>query len=308
MENLGLKLVSVIVGDIGKGSIDRLTNGLNAQQLEVNVMGSSLKEKVLGYKTSPRSDTSLWVYRPQDTYAMGYITYDYMNDTGEQDRRYAVFSPNILNRKYSYGMKRYMSSAMRGEKGVSNAAKYLRPLTPKQVLKQAQREFTSALHRVKDTASTKANKVTAKIDTDVFRAKRLGSRIPNPLQGELKRRLQSDYVFLDKELEVLLTEAFVAIDEHKESSALHEAKHIFIEVVQSQGANVFRGFSDVGDNSRLFRFDDSNENKLVYTQEELPESLMGAISVLSMVEAGQYVSGVGYRAAENMFYIKGESE
>jgi len=25
-----------------------------------------------------------------------------------------------------------------------------------------------------------------------------------------------------------------------------------------------------------------------------------------MVEVGQYVSGVGYRAGENMFYIKGE--
>ena len=44
----------------------------------------------------------------------------------------------------------------------------------------------------------------------------------------------------------------------------------------------------------------------MYTQEELPENLLGAVSVLSMVEEDQYVAGVGYRAGENMFYIKGE--
>jgi hypothetical protein len=44
----------------------------------------------------------------------------------------------------------------------------------------------------------------------------------------------------------------------------------------------------------------------VYTQEELPENLLGAMSVLSMVEEDQYVAGVGYRAGANMFYIKGE--
>lgn len=271
--------------------------------MDVQWMADALIKKVRGYKIAPRGANSIWVYRPQDTYAMGWVTYDDVFESGTGECRHAVYSPNIHNGKYSYGDNCFMSSALHFNKGLLNACKYLRPPNTKQVLHQVQSRFCRAVHNAKDEAKIRASKITNKIDTDVFGRTRLNQA---PLNRELANILRSDYEFVDKELEAQLIEAFEATKEHKESRALHDVEHMFIEVIQSQGANLYRGFNAVVQNSALFRHNDSDGNKVLYTQEELPEKLLGAMSVLSMVEEGQYVSGVGYRAGENMFYIKGE--
>ena len=194
-----------------------------------------------------------------------------------------------------------MSSALHLEKGLLNACKYLRPLNTKQVLQQVQGKFCNAVHIARQDGEDRANKIINKVNTDVFRRTRLNR---SPLNRELANILRSDYEFADKELEAQLIEAFEAVKEQEESMTLHDVEHTFIEVIQSQGANLYRGFNTVKQRSALFRHDCSDGNKVSYTQEELPEKLLGAISVLSMVEEGQYVSGVGYRAGANMFHVK----
>lgn len=271
--------------------------------LDVQMMADALTKKVRGYKTAPKSWESIWVYRPQDTYAMGWVRYADVFEGGTGDKRHAVYSPNIQNGKYSYGDNCFMSSALHFNKGLLNACKYLRPPTAKQALQQVQRDFARGVSRSLDEVKTKAQKITNKIDTDVFGRTRLNTA---PLKRELANILKSDYEFLDKELEVQLTEAFEAVKELHDGRDIHDRDHTFIEVIQAQGANLYRGFKRVGQSYSLFRHDDSAENKIVYTQEELPENLLGAMSVLSMVEEDQYVAGVGYRAGANMFYIKGE--
>ena len=220
--------------------------------------------------------------------------------TGVVKKRYAVFAPNIENRKYGYGDKTYMASALHLDKALSNACKYLRPLNTRQVLEPVQRKFCTAVNETKNAANHNADSVTTKIDTNIFSYK---SQVP--LNRELANILRSDYEFVDKELEAQLVKAFEASAERKEMQMAHDASHIFVEVVQSQGANLYRGFKSVPQSWSLYKHDNSYENMITYTQEQLPESLLGAMSVLSMVEVDQYVSGVGYRAGENMFYIKG---
>ena len=269
-------------------------------------MAHELTQKVRGIAVAPRSTDSMWVYRPQDTYAMGYIGYCQVHDTGDQEQRYAVFSPNIHNGKYSYGEKQHMASALHRPKGVANAAKHLRPLTTKQVLEFTQGEFVSALFDAKTTARSQVARATQQIDCKLFPLERFRKSDTTPLQDELQRILNSDYVFVDKELEAQLYAAFAAVAEHEESKQLHDAKHTFIEVVEAHGRNTFRGYAEVNDDRSLSRLADTQENLFYFTQEELPDRLMGAMSVLSMVEVGIYVSGVGYRAANNMFYVRCE--
>ena len=269
-------------------------------------MAHELTQKVRGIAVAPRSTDSMWVYRPQDTYAMGYIGYCQVHDTGDQEQRYAVFSPNIHNGKYNYGEKQHMASALHRPKGVANAAKHLRPLTTKQVLEFTQGEFVSALFDAKTTARSQVARATQQIDCKLFPLERFRKADTTPLQDELQRILNSDYVFVDKELEAQLYAAFAAVAEHEESKQLHDAKHTFIEVVEAHGRNTFRGYAEVNDDRSLSRLADTQENLFYFTQEELPDRLMGAMSVLSMVEVGIYVSGVGYRAANNMFYVRCE--
>ena len=295
MSDLDLKLVR----DLEKPNLETAFS----PNLDVQMMADALTKKVRGYKTAPKNLGSLWVYRPQDTYAMGWITYGDVFEGGTGESRHAVYSPNIHNGKYSYGDNCFMSSALHFNKGLLNACKYLRPPTAKQALQQVQRDFARGVSRSLDEVKTKAHKITNKIDTDVFGRTRLNTA---PLKRELANILKSDYEFLDKELEVQLTEAFEAVKELHDGRDIHDKDHTFIEVIQAQGANLYRGFKRVGQHYRLYTFDDSAENKIAYTQEELPERLLGAMSVLSMVEENQYVAGVGYRAGANMFYIKGE--
>ena len=295
MSDLELKLVR----DLEKPNTEKVYS----PNLDVQMMADALTKKVRGYKTAPKSLESMWVYRPQDTYAMGWIRYGDVFDGGTGEKRNAVYSPNAHNGKYSYGDNCHMSSALHFDKGLLNACKYLRPPTAKQVVEQVQRDFARGVSRSYDEVKTKAHKITNKIDTDVFGRTRLNTA---PLKRELANILKSDYEFLDKELEVQLIEAFEAVKELQDGRDIHDKDHTFIQVVQSQGANQYRGFKKIAQHYRLYTFDDSAENKIAYTQEELPERLLGAMSVLSMVEEDQYVAGVGYRAGANMFYIKGE--
>lgn len=296
MPQLSLKLVKDIVGQR-----DAVTVNFGTMD-----MAHELTQKVRGIAVAPRSTESMWVYRPQDTYAMGYIGYCPVHGTGDQGQRYAVFSPNIHNGKYNYGEKQHMASALHRPKGVANAAKHLRPLTAKQVLEFTQGDFASALFDAKSTARSQVAKATQQIDCKLFALERFRKSDTTPLQDELQRILNSDYVFVDKELEAQLYAAFAAVAEHEENKKLHEANHTFVEVLESHGRNTFRGYAEVDNDRSLSRLADTKENLFYFTQEELPERLMGAMSVLSMVEAGVYVSGVGYRAANNMFYVRCE--
>ena len=292
MPQLSLKLVKDIAGQrdivVNFGTMD---------------MAHELTQKVRGIEVAPRSTESMWVYRPQDTYAMGYIGYCQVYN---QEQRYAVFSPNIHNGKYNYGENQHMTSALHRTKGVANAAKHLRPLTTKQVLEFTQGDFASALYDAKSTARNHVIRATQQIDYKLFPLERFRKADTTPLQDELQRILNSDYVFVDKELEAQLYEGFAAVAEHEENKKLHEANHTFIEVIEAHGRNTFRGYAEVDNDRSLSRLADTKENLFYFTQEELPDRLMGAMSVLSMVETGVYVSGVGYRAASNMFYVRCE--
>ena len=232
MPQLSLKLVKDIVGQrdvvtVNFGTMD---------------MAHELTQKVRGIEVAPRSTDSMWVYRPQDTYAMGYIGYCQVYN---QEQRYAVFSPNIHNGKYNYGEKQHMASALHRPKGVANAAKHLRPLTTKQVLEFTQGDFVSALYDAKSTARNQVIGLRSRSTTNCFPWNATAKADTTPLQDELQRILNSDYVFVDKELEAQLHAAFTAVAEHEDSKKLHEAKHTFIEVIESHGRNTFRGYAEV---------------------------------------------------------------
>ena len=272
-------------------------------------MAFDLKLKVRGLRTVQKDQdwrkNELWVYRPQDTYAMGWICYaDHMTG-GDGENRYSVFSPNISNGKYTHGDREYMSSALNRDTAVKNAAKYLRPLTLQQTVRLVQKEFKHKLNTAAQQMGTELRGLTSELRDGFFDRSSLRNMPPNALQNELNRIMQSDYVFVDKELEQKIRATFAAREEYEEGRKLTDVDHTFIEAYQLGGRQCFRAYDKVKNYSHFSR-DNSCEGMLRYTQEDLPEHLKGPISVLSMVDVGQYVVGVGYRAGSNMFYVKCE--
>ena len=270
-------------------------------------MASDLKDAVRGLHTARRCGSSMYVYRPQDTYVMGWICYaDHRNIKNPRcsNERYSVFSPNIQNRKYQDGEREHMSSTLHRAKGVKNAMKHLRPLTALQVLRQTKSEFYDKLSKVRDVATLAYHKAADPVRQTPFPSNTYLMQRPNAIQDELQAMINSGHKFSNKELEAELRVAFSALDELTDSRKLTSRKHTFVEAYTVGGDTRFRGFPNVSNHVTLYGIDESTA--FDYAQEELPESIVGGISVLSMVQVGHYVAGVGIKQADNMFYLSEE--
>jgi hypothetical protein len=261
-----------------------------------------------GLHTTRRCGSSMYVYRPQDTYVMGWICYaDHrsIKNPRYSDERYSVFSPNIQNRKYAdNGEREHMSSTLYKAKGVKNAMKHLRPLTALQVLHQTKSEFYDKLVKVRDVATLAYHKAAEPVRQTPFPSNTYLMERPNAIQDELQAMINSGHKFINKELEAELRVAFSALDELTDSRKLTSRKHTFVEAYTVGGDTRFRGFPNVSNHVTLYGIDESTA--FDYAQEELPESIVGGISVLSMVQVGHYVAGVGIKHADNMFYLSEE--
>ena len=261
-------------------------------------------EQKTKYLTYPRDHHSKWVYRESDSFPMGYISFKDTRDNkaSDDDPKYLVYSPNIHNGKYSYGDRMHMAQATTKEKAVKNAVTYLRALTVPQVV-----EIT------KDTCRRKAASQTDDLRNDV--RKKADSVLeamfstykydkPNALQVELRYMVESGHEFLNKELGQQLKEIFTGFDEFKEARENNSDSFLFVEAYQSFGQNKFRcapvdlrGYGDEAVKREL---------QTIRGEDDLPEDIKGKLAVLGMVDVEHYVDGVGYRAAENIFYLRGE--
>jgi len=268
--------------------------GLDDFQYEVG-------KKLKGIKFKERNQNTMWAYREGESYAMGYIGFGDFRDNGDGEHLYTVWSPNITNNRYQHGPQMHMAQAKQLKKGVSNALKYLRPLSVKQVASISTRNCRRKVSEVVDDARTQFTHAAAFI-THNFLDARQGYE--NALQQELQHLVEIGHEFLDKELGDKLHTMFNNLKEYTLSKEVNSNVFTFVEATKTiTGRQVFRVATNV-DTSFTYGFDVPQENISVYSQEELPEELAGKLSVLSMIDPDNYVEGVGYRAAANVFYLR----
>ena len=237
---------------------------------------------------------------------MGYIGFGSFRDNSyEEEHLYTVWSPNVYNGRYSGGAQMHMVQAKHIKKGVSNALKYLRPLSVAQTVKMS-----------KNNCRMKANEVVHEAGAEFSHGAELIRKnflnghhgVDNALQKELMHMVETGYEFLDKTLGEQLRKSFAALKELELARSANKDTFIFVEALKTvTGRQTFRVATDVD----VSRYGDVSSEELqdkisVYTQEELPEELAGKLSVLSMLDIEGYVEGVGYRAAESVFYLRGE--
>jgi len=269
-----------------------------------------ITQQMKGYKVSVfKLANMLYVYREGDNYVMGMIGYGDFQTKGDGNDRYAVWSPNIKNMKYSYGLQQNMSLALKQDKAVKNAMKYIRPLTVEQTmklsLKNCARAAQDVVAKIRDnTGNIRRELVNNFLDTSTYSSSR-----PNPLQQELKHMVESGYQFLDKDLGDTLHKMFGGLKELEAARQVMDNTFTFVEaIVSPTGRQMFRVHPNV-DASTHYSFTTSvselPDNTSVYEQHNLPDELAGKLSVLSMLESEGYVEGVGYRADDNVFYVRG---
>ena len=263
-----------------------------------------ISKKIKNVKFKERDTKTLWAYREGDNYAMGYIGFgDFRDNSYEEEHLYTVWSPNVYNGRYGGGSQMHMVQAKHMKKGVSNALKYLRPLSVGQTVKMSKNNCRMKANEVVHDAGTEFSHGAELIKNNFLNSHHGPD---NALQKELMHMVATGYEFLDKTLGEQLRKAFAALKEHEIARSANKDTFIFVEALKTvTGRQTFRVATDVN----VSFYGDVNSEELqdkisVYTQEELPEELAGKLSVLSMLDIDGYVEGVGYRAAESVFYLR----
>ena len=255
-------------------------------------------EQKTKYLTASKDQWSKWVYREKDAFALGYIAFkDTRNDkANDDDPKYLVYSPNINNGKYSYGDRMYSTQATTIEKGVKKALTYFRPLTIPQTVTLTEYECCKGANKpTRDWQETFEKMKTAMTNQLFFITSQ-----NNPLDAELKHMLSSGYEFLDKQLGEHLRDMFEAREYYNDAKKNNTKKFTYVEAYESFGQNKFRcasvdlsGYSPDVDRSSM----------VTYGEEDMPEEIKDKLAILSMLFNDHYVENVGYRAAENIFYL-----
>jgi len=265
-----------------------------------------ITQQMKGYKVSvSKRHNMLYVYRGGDNYVMGIIGYGDFQTSGDGNDRFAVWSPNIKNMKYSHGLQQNMSLAVNMDKAVKNAMKYIRPLTVEQTMKLSLRSCAHAAQDVVAKIRDNTGEVRRELVNNFFDTGTYSAPKANALQRELRHLVESGYEFLDKDLGDKLHKMFDGLKELEAAREVVDNTFTFVEAfVSPTGRQMFRVRTDI-DASTHYSIPAFTDNTSVYDQHNLPDELAGKLSVLSMLELEGYVEGVGFRAADNVFYVRG---
>ena len=245
-----------------------------------------------GLKFAHKHDNELWVYLEDNPYVLGYIGWADYQEWVSGEKKYMVASRNICNEKYaSYNDQHSMHTSINLKTILSKAKKAMRPINPIEI---AEMEVKSIENKFKRGVKDKSN-----IADNLWSEIRFNN--DDALKKEFRNILKSDYKFVQPELKHKLQECFKAIDVSKEA----KAKTLHVHFV--------RAYDKYGDGELHFEVIDvnnlqTNTPQVVkeikrYTEAEMPEDILGKVSVLNITDVDEYVEDVGYNTGDGMFYV-----
>lgn len=245
----------------------------------------AVRPKFPGAKFFLTGQTRAYIYYEEDTYAMGQLRLEW--DSKLRDYNYGVSSPHIANEKGD----RYVKWSKNMKRAVTNAAKFLRRMNVTDVLAIPLEDAARAISRARGKVKNDVDRKTAE----------LLSVKDSPLLLELRHLVNSGHKFLTDGFAEKVEEVFAGLAEVERRSkpcdgwAVHMKEHL--------GETVF----DVATISRMDYVYSCKVGKdfIRYTAETLPTNIAEKLTLLSMVELGSAIDGVGVRAADNMFYLEG---
>ena len=293
--------VSEIFKDITLEDQQKYRDNL-ASQTEIQGFMKELRKAFRGVVFTPQGDMrKVYMHMPNDPYVMGYIGYgDFQTTVKAMQSSYVVSSRHIMNMKYAdHNDQYYMAMSINLDTAVRNAKKYLRPLTTRDM---ALDEYKDMQRKSTDTESRASNaKNTAQSDL-LARSNREKKIEYNPMLEYMRTLVKVGHEFTDKELESNLLTYFKLEDEHK--VLLDKGINVsYVRIYEKYGKQVF----DVAPIISKDRYSHIVGDITPYGKADVPEDIVGKVSMLSMVDNGHWVDDVGYRVDATMFYVTAKS-
>lgn len=284
---MGMNFNDVMVADLDDTDLLPLPSNLCLFKTKVS-------EAFRGVSFAKMGQNRLWVYYPDEPYPMGYIGYGDFRTEVSGDDQYIVGSRTIYNDKYgSYQDQHNMKMTVNIETAIRNARRFLRSFSPQEMAKAKLRAVSSQSQDSLDNISREyRNKMRQLFDHE--------SSGSNKMLTELRNLVDTGHEFVDAAFGSDLHAMFELSDNQKalKDKPIHM---YFVRVFEKFGKQTF----DVGtiDNVQSISWRAEINNEFKRYTDDLPQEIMGKLSVLTMVENDSYVDDVGYRASEGMFYV-----
>jgi hypothetical protein len=254
-----------------------------------------VKSAMRGLDFIDRDKQSVWVYRDDCPYVLGWIGFGDYRDGGDGTNMFVVQARTIENNKYAdYSNQFYMKMSTNVEVALRNAKKYLRQYSPQELAMVNLRGVSDKVTGIADESRAKLRTaMSAVFDVDIYNKTSMLAR-------ELQHLLNTEHEFLHLEFRRNLTTYF----ELKHDADVLRDRTIpmwFVRVYERMGQQSFDVLSiDKPESSYTVEI---SQDVHRYQSDDLPEDIMGKLSVLNILTDDQYVDGVGYRAGEGMFYV-----
>jgi hypothetical protein len=242
--------------------------------------------------------TEVWVYRTGDEYALGRIGFCSPNPSrgryaSSNDPRYSVYSRTIANEMYSShsGWSHHAVTTKDLKIAMRNAMKYLKIFSPHEYAEITVNTFTARATEPQSNAMYLHNKAYSNVRT-----------YTEELVKSLLEAVKGGYQITNSSLSEAVAEYAEAERVYKESAnrAVHGYYVRMYDDAGSQRATV------IACNNLQKRMSSASVEGQVNSilVADLPEDIMGKLSVLAMLDNDGYVESVGMKVSPNMFWIE----
>ena len=217
---------------------------------------------------------------------------DYAVSKNAKDCQYGVYSRRIGNAKYATGRDQFhMVMSNDVNKAVKNACKYIVPFTHKELATAFYQDFQSKSTNSFENARQKMyniiNGVRSNNDAliaEVLHLKSLGVKFKTESFIKASEEIGDAVLQVEEERKRDVKGLFVRINKVGED--------VYVDVQEAQNIRD-RGYKP-----------DFSSQPTTYPIDELDPELAGNISVLNILQDGQYVARVGQKIDENTFWVE----
>lgn len=238
--------------------------------------------------------TDLWIMLPGQAYALGRVGYGSYAKSSNSPPCYMVYARMIENEKYHVGRDQYhMVMTSDFERAVKNAKKYVRLYSPREYAVVTAHEFSGDIERHSDGVK------------DKWQIARKAAVDSKQIYREIKHLVECGHKFLSDEFGQAVT-AWIdtATQWNVEKDRKIPAYFVNVSVVRDEQffeiVEVENAKGPLGNYAQNWA--EAKDHRL--KADDMPEDLMGKLSVLSLLKPGQYSQGVGRRVSETMFWVE----
>jgi len=246
-------------------------------------------------KWSYKRRNSVWIYRENEIYALGFVGYGDFTDKANGNVAYIVHSRNIENCRYNdYNAQHYMSFAKHFEKGLANATRHLRTIPCHVAVEAERKNLRRQMRDIDDYSSRKVRQLANDVTDDLSRGNN------SPLEQEFRNLVNMGHTWLDANFGEKV-KAFINYRDEDTSSGkdMFTAVYINISPRGTQSANVYTNMD-----GKEWNWEPDPSNHYGCDVDQLDEELKRKVFTLQMVEQGTFVPNVGFHAlAGRLFYV-----